>query len=221
MQTDNRVAFRRTVASVAVGITTLTLHACQSDCPDRLIKCRSELSLLKQENTNLRQQLAQAGRTLAQQENRIERLQATSAGQVKNFIAVEKVSLDRLTGPYDDDRDGYDDGIVVYLRPVDADGHVVKAPGTVVVKLFDLNGSRPMIVGEVKFSPSQLRRSWYGRFWTNHYTVRCPFAVTVEHSPITVKVSFIEMLTGKEFTAQKACNVKAKLPSADTQPAGR
>ena len=99
-----------------------------------------------------------------------------------------------------------DDGVTVYLRPRDADGHVVKVPGRITVQLLDntdLGSPRPL--GLYVFAdPSELRKLWHGRFATQHYTLKCPFPPGTklpDARRVTVSAEFVDYLTGATLTA--------------------
>ena len=83
-----------------------------------------------------------------------------------------------------------------------------------------MNGSEPLLLGDVDIGPGELRKSWHDRFWTDHYTVRCAFRVRPTHTPVTVRAAFIDMMTGREFTAQKVCDIKSAQTTTATAPAG-
>lgn len=204
-----KCAFRQLIA-VGALVACLALPACQNVCRDRLLQTRQALVVAEQDISQVKGQLARAERTNARQKRQIEDLQALPGGKLKleTLVTTSRIELDRLTGGYDQDHDGQDDGIVVYIRPIDTDGHVIKAIGSLSIKLFDLNGAEPKLVGQVKIPASEARKLWFGRAWTHHFTVRCPFDPDPARSPITVQAVFVELLTGKEFKAQKLLRVK-------------
>ena len=96
----------------------------------------------------------------------------------------------------------------MYLRPLDADGAVVKASGRIAIQLLDNSvlGS-PRVVGVYVFDDIKaLRKMWYGMLGTQHYTVRCPFppgATLPESRKLLVSAAFVDFLTGQTLTADK------------------
>lgn len=144
---------------------------------------------------------------LAVQAKRIQELQGATAEQaIENLVHVDKIEIERLSGGYDDDHDGIDEGVVVYLRLLDKEGDAIKAAGSARVRLLDL--SRPdgsHTVGEVALEAAALRPMWFGRLMTYHYTIKVPWSGGPEPlgaRTVTVRVEFTELLSGKTFEAQ-------------------
>ena len=92
------------------------------------------------------------------------------------------------------------------LRFRDKDGDVIKLPGRIKVQLLDNTDlSKPRLVGLYEFSsPDELRDSWYGKFGTQHYTLKCPFAPGTklpDSRRLNLTVEFVDYLTGSTLTA--------------------
>ena len=136
----------------------------------------------------------------------------TGERTLDRLVHVSRIELDRLSGGVDDDGDGVDEGVKVYLYLVDQDGDKIKATGSVKVRLLDLaNPPDSQLVGEVELSPEELRPMWFGRFLTSHYTIKVPWArgaKHAEHKTITLLVSFTDLLSGQSFETQKAVDVR-------------
>jgi hypothetical protein len=194
-----------------------TVAGCMKTGPGELASCKSQVSDLERENVALKEKLAATQRTIESQNARIEALATVPADRMTMLVAVERVELARLTGGYDDPRDGVDDGIVAYVQPMDRDGDVIKATGSIEVKVYDLTGTIPVVVGEATVPVEESLKSWYGKLWTQHFTVRVPFATKPASTDVTVRVRYVELLTGKAFVAQKACTVNFD-PRTATQP---
>lgn len=151
--------------------------------------------------------ISQKDEQLAVQAKRIQELQGATAEQaIENLVHVDKIEIERLSGGYDDDHDGIDEGVVVYLRLLDKEGDAIKAAGSARVRLLDL--SRPdgsHTVGEVALEAAALRPMWFGRLMTYHYTIKVPWSGGSEPlgaRTVTVRVEFTELLSGKTFEAQ-------------------
>jgi len=182
----------------------------------QFIECRERVDKLEAENTRLTRELVDARQTVKNQAQQIQTLQKLGSQRLDEMNKVRSVELDRLTGGYDDNKDKYDDGIVMYLQPKDDQDQIFKASGSVRVRLFELQGEKPRIVGECHYAPKELSKTWMGRFWTQHFTVKCPFSKSLTNPNITAQVDFTELLTGKTFVAEKMVTVK--IPPV-TQPA--
>jgi hypothetical protein len=130
---------------------------------------------------------------------------------VGDLYQVIEVQLTRYTGLYDEDKDGQVDQLCVYLRPVDADGDVVKAAGHVTVQLWDLSGQNDgALLREWKISSEDLRKEWFSSLMTVNYRLRFPLPAQWADPTLslTVRVLFQDYLTGEELTSQRP--VKAR-----------
>lgn len=172
------------------------------------------------------QKLAEANRIraaqsdqLAEQARVIQQLRGLDASKrLELVVHVDRIEIERLSGGYDDNKDGRDDGVVVYLKLIDADGDVIKAAGAASVKLFDLSkGDGGLPVAQGQWTAEQMRPLWYGKMMTSHYSLRVPLPGGISISPgtpLTARVEFTDLLTGRTFQAQKPCEV-AGLASAN------
>ena len=115
-----------------------------------------------------------------------------------------------------------DDAVKVYMLPMDQDGSILKAAGDVKIQLYDLAATPgDNLVGEADWNVDQIGKFWASGFWTYHYSFVCPFKTQPRHSEITVRVEFVDYLTGKHFSSQKVVNVKlspAPTTSAASEP---
>ncbi len=175
----------------------------------------TELQRLRDQVISLNQRLVSREEQIREQAQRIQELQNLSGERtLDRLVHVQRVEIDRLSGGYDDDRDGVDDGVVVYLRLLDAEqgGDAIKAAGSVGVRLLDLaQAPESQLVGQVHLSSEQLRPMWYGRFLTSHYTIKVPWAddkIRPTQKTVTVLVHYTDLLTGKTFQAQGTVEVR-------------
>lgn len=168
-------------------------------------------------------------RTLAERELALERSeQALTAlrrdlAQARGFdaegadvFAPTRIVIDRLSGGQDYDRAPGDDGVTVYLRPLDQFDDTIKIAGSIHAQLFDLQapeGAR--LVGEVRLAPVEAAERWQGKLMTNHYTLKIPWAPRPPANPeITIRVSFTDAIWKRTLTAQDVRTVE--LPGAST-----
>src|SRR5207249_3095312 len=123
------------------------------------------------------EQLTTAAATIERQTEQIQTLQAFGGPKRMPLMGVvTKVTLEDLSGGYDQDNKPGDDGIVAYLQPRDAEGDVVKAAGAIQLQIRDLaNPPGAELIQECRWTPEEARKVWYGRFLTSHYTLRCPW----------------------------------------------
>jgi hypothetical protein len=118
---------------VVIALSTVIFTGCaqQKSKPCPLVECQNEVLKLKDENAALKKQLFEAQLTIDSQTKQMVRLRGLTTTQFAELTQVKSIRLDRLTGQYDG-------GIAVYIQPIDADGHIIKAAGQATVKLYEL-----------------------------------------------------------------------------------
>ena len=191
-----------------IVLAAMLTGCAQNQTADKLIKCQNENIDLKERNEKLHKELVDAQQAIQRQNQQIKNLEKLGPARVEQLTRVDRIDLDRQTGGYDDNSDRYDDGVAIYLRPIDAKGHTIKAAGSLRVNLFQLDGDEPKILGQCDFTSDELTQNGAGRFWTNPYSVRCPFKTKPTSSNITAQVEFTELLPGNPFVSQKLIEIK-------------
>lgn len=183
----------------------------------QLDQARAELRQAREQNAKLTQQLEALQQTVADGQKQIQTLQGLGQKRMDLLFHVTGIKLGRYTAGVDVDGKAGDDGIRVYLRPVDRDGHAIKAAGAVTVELFDL-AAKPdeNLLARYDFSVEEIASYWSAGFMTYHYRFECPWKSHPPANPeVTVRAAFTDYFTGKSFTAQKVC--KVKLPGPPTR----
>jgi len=174
----------------------------------------SKKSPLEEELTVLRRQKEQLALEVEQSKAETEQLK----GQLKvisgledkvrlEYIqALEKVRITKYTNLYDKDNDGKKEKLIVYIQPVDQDADAIKAPGIVDVQLWDLNRkSAQALLGQWHTGPDQLKKLWFTSMFGSNYRLTFDVGDVVDkfESPLTVKMTFTDIMTGKVFKEQK------------------
>lgn len=160
---------------------------------DQKSELEREIKGLKQENEKLNKQ--------------VEVLLGLPEDRLQNIHRLRRVKITRYTNFYDKDDDGKKEKLVVYLQPIDEDGDIIKAPGTVDVQLWDLNKENgKALLGEWHIGQNELRKLWFKTIVTVNYRLTFDVADKVENpkDPMTVYATFTDYLTGKVFKEQKA-----------------
>jgi len=197
------------------GILAIVAAAGSAGCEqwggaDRTVELRRRNERLQAENAELKRNLLAARDQTLQFQRQLDTLHRLGDRRFEKLTVVEKIELMSMAGGADYDGQPGDDGVNVYVRPVDADGHSIKAAGTIHIELFDLQapeGARRL--GEYILDVDNTRQAWHDRLMTRHYTVRCPWRPDrlPRHNEITIRAKFTEYLTGRTFTAQTVCTV--------------
>lgn len=164
------------------------------------------------ENLDRRHEADQAA--IAGLQNRIGTVATLPADRLAKLFTVHGLLLGRLTGGADlDPAKPGDEGIKVYATPTDDDGEPLKAAGTFVVEAFDLAAKEPQI-GKWTFDLETTRKAWLGAFMAHNFVLTCPWQHVPMHDELTIKVTFRDELTQREFHAQAVVKVRLPAPSA-------
>jgi len=179
-----------------------------------------EVIQLRRDVVRLRHALTDAQQQLARQDQQLATLQALGTRRLENLFRVARIRLGRFTGGYDSDEKPGEDGVKVYVEPIDEAGSVLKAAGSVTIQLFDLAApDGEYDLGAHRFDVDTIANHWFSGAFTNHYSFVCPWGERRPScSEVTVRVTFVEYLTGKTFIAQKRAPVEGPPPPA-TRPA--
>jgi hypothetical protein len=175
---------------------------------------------LRAENQNLQEKIDALEREKAADRATIESLQAKVGtiptlpqDRLDKLFTVSGLKLGRLTGGErgDSSKSG-DTGLKIEAIPLDQDGQLLKAAGSFTVDAFDLNQPGDQQIGHWAFPLETARANWHGSALLYAYILQCPFQQAPAHAELTVKVTFHDELTGREFHQQMV--VKVQLPPA-------
>jgi hypothetical protein len=151
--------------------------------------------------------LAASIKTLEQEKEQLEQQVNTLAGlpetvDALQFFKLRDVKLTKRTGLYDKDKDGRCETLIVYIKPLDQDGDVVKAAAQVDVQLWDLNSDgAEALLGTWAVEPEKLRKLWFSTMLSINYRLMfdLPGKAISLQGPLTVKVVFTDLLSGVVF----------------------
>jgi hypothetical protein len=179
---------------------------------------RVQLQDLRHQNAKLTAEAQKLREALAERDRQVQTLQGLGEARLELLFHVTSIQLGRYTAAADFDGKPGDDGVRVYLSPLDTHNHPLKAAGSVKIQLFDLSRTENNLLAEHFFPVEKISQHWFGAFLSYHYRFDCRWtAGPPKQDEVTVRAVFTDYLTGKQFTTQKVC--KVKLPPA-TQPAG-
>ncbi|HEY7119925.1 MAG TPA: hypothetical protein VH475_25275 [Tepidisphaeraceae bacterium] len=179
---------------------------------------------LRKENQNLRDQIETLGRareadaaTIRSLQAKVGTLPTLPEDRLDKLFTTHGLQLGRLTGGADlDATKPGDEGVKVYATPTDDEGQPFKAAGSFVIEAYDLAENPPQQIGKWSFDVDAAKKAWIGSFLARNYVFTLPWQQRPpRHDELTVKVTFHDELTGREFHDQKV--VKVKIPPA-TQP---
>ena len=198
-------AIRYMLYAVLAGCLLVIAVGCESAGRKSLIEENAELEL---ETAQLKSRLEQSETKNEQLKKQIQTLSGLPAEvRLENLYELQRIKIGRYTNFYDKDKDGKKEKLIVYIQPIDREGDLIKAGGTVDVQLWDLNSpqANQALLGQWHVEPDELKKLWFVTIMTSNY--RLIFDVAEEISefkePLTVKVTFTDYLSGKVFKEQK------------------
>ena len=181
--------------------------------------------LLRKDNQKLQSQIDQLHRrhkadeaTIAGLTNRTGTLPTLPPDRLGKLFTVHAIRLGRLTGGADlDSAKPGDDGLKAYVELLDQHGDEIKSSGSFAVEAFDLGGPDPRRLGRWEFPVEKAQEYWHSFLTRYEYVLPLPWQDATPRTPdVTVRVTFTDELTGRQFTEQTVAKVRV-MPS--TQPA--
>ena len=180
----------------------LLIAGCQKSNETRPLLLKVEQ--LTQEKTRLQEDLTQSKSKNEQLKEQLQVLSGLPKNvRIDSLYHLQSVRIHRYTNLLDEDKDGKMDKLVVYLQPIDDQGDIIKAAGTVKVQLWDLNQpSGEALLGQWNVGADELKKHWV-TFLVTDYRLTFDLPEKIEHydKPLTVKVT--DYLSGKVFYEQR------------------
>ena len=209
---------RGMLVMISAALVSAALPGCGGVNPfqDKKVKqLTADLASARAETELARKDAADARTQLAGKQKRIDTLVAIGPDRLKKLYKVTSLKLGQYTGGADLDGQPGDDGVKVFLRPIDANGDTIKAAGSVTIQLYDLaQPSDKTLIGKYEWSVDQVAKKFSAGFMAYHFTFTCPWKNgPPKHDRITVRIEFVDYLTGKTFPVQKLC--KIDLPASE------
>lgn len=162
---------------------------------------------IEMEKADLTRQLEQGKAEIVRLVEQIKALSAVGPDKRIDLYRLTDVRITRYSNFYDKNNDGLREKLIVYMQPIDPDGDVVKAAGTVHVQLWNLNNpDGQALLGQWQIDPNELRKMWFSTLISSSYRLvfDTPPALDVLADPLTVKATFTDYLTGETFRTQEA-----------------
>ncbi|RPJ29882.1 MAG: hypothetical protein EHM35_13060 [Planctomycetaceae bacterium] len=159
---------------------------------------------LQREKAEVARNLEQCQVENEQLQQQVKAMTALPRDSLENPYKLARVRISGLTGFYDKDEDGRREKLLVYLQPIDENGDIVKAAGTVHVQLWNLEDPNSQaLIGQWQVQPAELHKLWISALVSEY---RIPFDMSPTPAllarPLTVKVTFTDYLTGDIFRDQ-------------------
>jgi hypothetical protein len=181
------------------------------------IMLRKEKQALQAEIESLHRQHEADIATIRELQSLATTAPALPQSQLQRLFTVHGLEFGRLTGGLDlnPDQPG-DEGVAVYVVPTDQSGQPLKAAGAFVVEIFDLAQGRQSLIGHCDYDVDQARANWFGRAMLYTYVLKCHWDRPPSQPSVTVRVTFTDELTRRQFVAKR--DLVIQLPFPTTQP---
>lgn len=169
---------------------------------------------LRRSNQELRKQLDQTQVKIVLLEGELkshrDRAASDAPGAVPPGAVVPVLSgleFARYTGPIDTDRDGADDEVRLFLRPLDQRGRMLVVAGRVNVQVVELRAdAQPRVIVDRTFSPAELDGAYRTGLTGDHFSLVLPLSAgdAGDAEQVTVRATLTEAGTGVEVAVQEA-----------------
>jgi hypothetical protein len=187
--------------------------------PDKTnVQLRKDKQQLQSQIADLQQQLQADRARIAGLEKQVGSVPTLPQDRLDKLVTVHGIKLGRLTGG--DPANGVDapdEGLRIYLTPIDETAEALKATGAVEVEAFDLGLPGDNRIGRWTFDSATLKSRWRSLGMLRSFVLECPWQKPPQHPKLAVKVTFRDELTGRIYDQLQEVHVK--IPT--TRPATR
>ncbi len=191
----------------ALLLAALLTPGCQ---PPAEVALRKEIGDLRETIKKKDDQLVAQKASIDELNGELRVARSISEDDLKRIFYPDKLEIERLSGGENYDNKPGDDGVTVYLRPIDKDGDAIKVAGDIRIQLYDLAAApEKNLIGEYFIPVDQVGKLWHGKLWTYHYAIKCPFpSGPPEHTEVTIRAMFVDYLTKRVVSEQSTCQIK-------------
>ncbi len=189
----------------ALCILIFVVAGCQRENEDTGLTVQMEQ--LTQQNEQLQGQVDQSKAENKKLKEQVQVLSGLSEDvRGENLYSIERITIGRLSGFFDKDKDGKREKMIVYVTPVDKEGDGMKATGAANVQLWDLyKADGEALLGEWDIEPDELKKFWFKTLIAVNYRLAFDIRDVVKSfdEPLTVRLTFTDYLSGKVFKDQR------------------
>ena len=226
MVTDRKKLFVFICVHLCASVVPFLLFAGCSKPNDVNIALRKQVQDLESQNADLKRQRAADLATIrALQSQQATTVPSLPQDRIDQLFTTHGLRIGRLTGgARTDPALPADDVLKVYAVPLDQKGDLFKAAGSFVIDAYDLSlPPNENHLGRWDISAAEAEKNWFGNVMMYGYTFTLPWQRSPAGNRVTVRVTFADALTGRQFTEQKdvevnppatGTTVPASLPSA-------
>lgn len=222
---DRGMAMRRIILGMI--LTCSALAGCEPFGRQKEVNVEEQRDAALAHADELSKQVVELSAKVESQKKQIETLQALGDKRMENVFTVAEIEIGRHSGGINTDQNPGHDAVRVFLKPLDKQGHVLKAAGDIKIQLFDLAQPKDqMLFAEYTYPVKDIGKYWAGGLLANQYSFECRFpeGKTPAHADVILRVTFTDYLTGRTHTTQKLLKLALppqETPSAATQPTAK
>jgi hypothetical protein len=214
-----RYAGRSSILYPLSLVLLFTLIGCGS--PNRAnVELRKKIQTSEDQVATLKQLNESQQRMILGLQNSRPTTPTLPSAELEKLYVSYGIKFARLTGGADlDPQKPGDEGLRIYISPMDENGVVIQAAGSFVVEAFDLDLKENNQIGRWEFSPIETKKLWRALLLESTYVLACPWQTPPQHPDITTKVTFTDELTLVSYPIQKVITVElAPSPAPTSQP---
>jgi hypothetical protein len=203
------MAERRSMILWALGLVVLSIAGGCGAPSAANILLRKQNQTLQSQVDNLTSQHQRDIATLAACQRSHPTVPTLPTQRLDQLFTTHDLTFGSLTGGDNpDSTKNFDTELEVFIAPVDEQGTAIKAAGSFKVEAFDLADPKHPQLGTWAFDLKQTRDLFYNRFGMYEYVLRCPWQTVPTHPDLTVRVTFDDALTGREFISQTQAKLR-------------
>jgi hypothetical protein len=222
MDTDKKTSFVFICVNLCASVVPFLLFAGCSKPNNVNIALRKQIQDLESQNADLKRQREGDLATI----RALQSQQGTTApslpqDRLDQLYTTHGLRIGRLTGGAKTDPSRTaDDVLKVYAVPLDQKGDLFKAAGSFVIDAYDLSlPPNDNHLGRWDIATEEAAKNWFGNVMMYGYTFTLPWQRPPAGNRVTVRVTFTDALTGRQFTEQKDVEVNPPATSGTTVPA--
>jgi hypothetical protein len=186
------------------------------------IALRKQNTALQHEVEQLKLERQADAQTIRAMESRATTVPVLPNDRLSDLFTTHGLRLGKLTGGWDrDPSTPGDEGLQVYTVPTDQEGDEIKAAGTFTIDAFDLSKGGETRLGHWEFPTEQASKHWLGNALQYGFIFEVPWQTAPTSEEVTVRVTFTDELTGRQFSNQRAIKIQLPFKSPATQSAQR
>lgn len=122
---------------------------------------------------------------------------------------VQRIELGRGTGGIDEDKWPGDEALQLVITPRDGEGSAIKAPGHLVVKVFEVSMEGLKVpMGKWDVSSAELQKTWRGGVFASGYFVTLPWRNWPNSERLRVVAQFATLPDNRWFEADKDVTIR-------------